>query len=145
MVDTVPTDLEIRHSIGTVADEVLAERFRQVRALDYDWSHDDAHDGGELALAACCYATPVLLYAIEHGANGLSILDPWPWDEGYDRRPIDEAGLHEGANYAVPPHLWSRKDRRRALVKAAALLIAEIERLDRLAPSSPAIVREGEG
>lgn len=38
---------------------------------------------------------------------------------------------HPGLGWPFPPRSWKPKDRRRDLVRAAALLVAEIERLDR--------------
>jgi len=83
------------------AMDVLAERRRQIEAEGWTPEHDDEHDGGELALAAACYATA--------SPDGFSDLVQWPWEE----------------------EAWKPKDRRRNLIKAAALLLAEIERLDR--------------
>jgi hypothetical protein len=92
--------------------DVLFERARQV--VDEGWTaeHDDNHRNGELAAAAACYARPIY-------GNGSRFADPeilakevpagWPW----------------------PAYWWKPKTRRRDLVRAAALLLAEIERLDR--------------
>jgi hypothetical protein len=91
-----------------------AERHRQIGEEGYTPAHDDIHEGGELALAAAAYATPPI-WRTDLGRV-------WPWaDEGW--RP-------------------SPKDRRRELVKAIALLLAEDERLQRghehpLPPSLP--------
>lgn len=68
-------------------------------------------------------------------------------DEGWTSEHDDEHNNHELAHAAVsyaayegpvPPSLWpwdakwwKPTDRRRSLVKAAALLVAEIERIDR--------------
>lgn len=104
-------------SIAGVANEpqskaiadVAAERKRQIEVEDFDASHDDMATRGQLATAAACYA-------FQAGARGRSFPnDPqpigiWPWDRGW----------------------WKpTKDHRRNLIKAGALIIAEIERLDR--------------
>lgn len=96
------------------ARDVLAERLRQVTEEGWTAEHDDRHDSGEIAIAAACYAI--------HGVGGDVSMWPraaklglwgalrWPWDWSW----------------------WKPKDRRRDLVRAGALIIAEIERLDRI-------------
>lgn len=92
---------------GQAARDVLAERSRQRTVEGWTDAHDDwDHRHGELALAAAAYA--------EHSArfDELKVCPiTWPWDS----------------------KSWKPKDRRRDLVRAAALIIAEIERLDRAA------------
>lgn len=92
------------------ADDVLAERRRQIEAEDFDASHDDMATKGQLAGAAACYA----MADIEHWAAKQAIKTIWPWADEW----------------------WKPSDRRRNLVKAGALILAEIERLDRL-PAAP--------
>lgn len=88
--------------------EVFAERNRQVIGEGFTTEHDDQHADAEIALAACCYAVS---HVAEANLGEATILDRlWPW----------------GAEW------WKPKDRRSDLVKAGALIIAEIERLDRL-------------
>jgi hypothetical protein len=86
-------------------DDISAERQRQVRAEGWTPEHDDTHDGEELARAAVSYAMPWSL----RGRTGMP--DEWPWD----------------SEWWKPNH----SNRRRELVKAGALIVAEIERLDR--------------
>lgn len=95
----------------TILLEVLRERRRQIDAEGWSPDHDDSVNiSGELAQAAACYA----LATCEAG-DGL-ITDPeelsifWPW----------------------PADTFKPKTRRRALILASALLLAEIERLDRM-------------
>jgi hypothetical protein len=83
--------------------DVLAERARQVNVEGWTPEHDDQHDDGEMARAATVYANPDIWDIF--GAGGIG----WPW----------EASWYKPTN------------RRRDLVKATALLLAEIERLDR--------------
>jgi hypothetical protein len=100
-------------SLNNAASDVLAERTRQVDTKDWDAVHDDAHPSGEIAAFAALYAMP-------------SAARDWPaTDTGY--------GNTFGA--ALCPVDWFPKfgDRRRELVKAGALILAEIERLDRAA------------
>jgi len=86
----------------TVIDEIRNERTRQISEEGWSANHDDMHTAGEMAVAASIYANP-----------NREKRDPpvgWPWDLGW----------------------WKPKDRRRDLVRAAALIVAEIERLDRI-------------
>jgi hypothetical protein len=89
--------------LNRAARDVLAERIRQVAAEGYLLRADDRYVKGEMAVAASCYA--------ECAGKPNSGSTAWPW----------------GANTFKPS-----TDRRRDLVKAAALLLAEIERVDRL-------------
>lgn len=93
-------------------DDVAAERRRQIDNEGWALWHDDEHSAGELAHAGAAYAC--------HAA---------------ERRCYDDGAAYAGA---PPPPFWpwSRdwwkpKNPRRDLVRAAALLVAEIERLDR--------------
>lgn len=97
------------------ARDVLAERRRQVEAEGYDQEHDDAHPNEEIAAYAALYAMP-------------PTARDWP---------ASETGYGETFGAALCPVDWTPKfgDRRRELVKAAALLLAEIERIDRAAES----------
>jgi hypothetical protein len=93
------------------ARDVLAERQRQVSAEGWTTEHDDEHTLGELAIAAACLAV--------HGT------DAQVFDDG---SPCDVWGLAK--KHAA--------DRRRQLVIAGALILAEIERLDRASPTTQA-------
>lgn len=76
---------------------------------------------------AALYATPVLLYRVEtEYVNRISFVDPWPlsWDQVYDKRPYPSRGNRVGPNESL-----SDKKRIRQLVKAGALIAAEIDRL----------------
>jgi len=87
-------------------DDIAAERRRQIEVKGWTPDHDDTHDGDELAWAAVAYAAPDGLRRF-CDANDVII---WPWE----------------------PAWWKPKDRRRDLVRAGALILAEIERLDRV-------------
>ncbi|WP_436590157.1 hypothetical protein [Pseudomonas aeruginosa] len=89
--------------------DVQAERRRQITVEGFDTSNDDA-SAGQIAQAAGCYA----LHAGGIGTdwpggirNGSALF--WPWDEEW----------------------WKPKSARENLVRAGALVLAEIERLDR--------------
>jgi len=94
---------------GTAAAlDVLKERRRQVEDEDWTMDQDDAHENGELAEAAMCYADPA-------AHCQLGIPQQWPWVGEW----------------------WKPRDRRRNLVRAGALIIAEIERVDRAETAPP--------
>jgi hypothetical protein len=95
--------------IGLAARDVIEERTRQLSKEGYTISHDDTHRDGSLAQAAACYAA----HAGGMPAAGYGYDPYWPFDAEW----------------------WKPKDPRRDLVRAAALILAEIERLDRLAAS----------
>lgn len=92
------------------ARDVLGERARQVSAEGWTAEHDDHHTSGELGLAAALYALPY-----ESGVM-----------EQDDFIRIDML-LEISFDWKLKPE----QDRRRRLVKAGALIIAEIERMDR--------------
>jgi hypothetical protein len=86
------------------AQDVLAERRRQIEVEGWTPEHDDEHSESEMAVAAACYA-------ISSGGYAIGEVPPmWPWDKA-----------------------WKPSYSRRDLVKAGALILAEIERIDRLA------------
>lgn len=107
--------------------DVLAERRRQVTVEGWTPEYDDQHNDSELAEAAVAYAS--------HAASrGWSFADS-P-DEYHNDRPFPpEKEVFGYGDVTWPKHWswdwWKPKDPRRDLVRAAALLIAEIERLDR--------------
>ncbi|MCT5505805.1 hypothetical protein [Pseudomonas aeruginosa] len=92
--------------------DVQAERRRQVEAEGWTPEHDDAHSYGQMARAAACYALAGSS-APNDGTAALLVSLAWPWDEQW----------------------WKPTSARRDLVKAGALVMAEIERLDRAAAS----------
>lgn len=87
--------------------DIEEERWRQMKAEGWTHEHDDKHDNGQLGRAAVCYAMS--------GSKPFytTLSEPpawWPWTKFW----------------------WKPTDRRRDLVKAGALIVAEIERLDRI-------------
>ncbi|HCB1502618.1 TPA: hypothetical protein MYO83_005575 [Klebsiella michiganensis] len=93
-------------TVTAAAADLLAERQRQISAEGWAPEHDDEHCNGELAMAAVCYIN-------ETGTVNRNGGKPWGWP------------------WAA---LWWKPDtRRRNMVKAGALILAEIERLDRAA------------
>lgn len=92
--------------------DVQAERRRQIEAEGWTPEHDDAHSHGQMARAAACYALAGSS-APNDGTAALLVSLAWPWDEQW----------------------WKPSTARRDMVKACALGLAEIERLDRVAAS----------
>lgn len=90
--------------LTNAATSMLQERRRQVEKEGYDPSHDDDHESGVLAAAAGCY----LLYSDAY-PNAGEPPHAWPWED----------------------HWWKPKDFRRDLERAGALILAELERMDR--------------
>lgn len=105
--------------------DVAAERRRQIEAEGWTPEHDDQHNDGELSLAASGYAMAASdqIQAVAH---------KWDDDSSMDDFVIAPT-VHEPW-----PHGWEFKlcTPRQALVKAGALILAEIERLDRLQPNT---------
>lgn len=104
---------KIRVALSGMAawDDVVAERLRQVEAEGWSHEHDDKHALGEMALAAATYAVHAAFLALPTGGLGPLMDKLWPFGWGW----------------------WKPKDARRDLVRAGALILAEIERLDRKA------------
>lgn len=94
-------ELESR-TVSAAAADVLAERQRQVTAKGWTPEHDDEYQHCEMAVAAACYI-------MADDDPRADVPELWPW----------------------PSEWWKPTDVRRDLVKAGALILAEIERLDR--------------
>lgn len=105
--------LHIRAPMTPAMLAVIAERRRQIEQEGWTIEHDDSHLAGELARAGGTYA----MYAGEReaGFQTMALID-WPWS----------------------PQWWKPKDFRRDLVRAGALILAEIERFDRMRKRKPA-------
>lgn len=103
-------------TLTQAASDVLAERRRQIEIERWTTEHDDRHGHGALSFAGAAYA----IHASSHDAARAQFANvppvEWPWDYGW----------------------WRPSTPRRDLVKAGALIIAEIERLDRAAAKEPA-------
>lgn len=105
-------------AVKPVMNDIITERRRQITNEGWSEAHDDSHHAGEMALAAACYAAPERMFKAEQLAGRdyepfTAYRDAWPWADKW----------------------WKPKDRRRDLVRAGALIVAEIERLDRALPS----------
>jgi hypothetical protein len=116
-----------------VLAEVAAERRKQVEKHGWSSEHDDTHTDGSLALAAIAYVMPERLYRMVEYAAGPHFLDPWPdsWADGYDRRyEMGERRTNPG-NMPPDPATYTVAERRKLLIKGLAMLVAEVERIDR--------------
>lgn len=114
-------DRTVRHGLGAPASDgegraaaggvelIAAERCRQVQVEGYDEAHDDAHAHDEMAQAAAAYAWPSDLSTRDGRRVHRSLL--WPWHGDGSWKPGDRVG---------------------ELVKAGALIAAEIDRLLRV-------------
>lgn len=97
----------------TAIEDIAAERQRQITVEGWTAEHDDTHRSGEMADAAACYAMRPGARGTFTGSSPERLIWQrlWPWSKDW----------------------WKPKDRRRDLIRAAALIVAEIERLDRAA------------
>lgn len=113
-VDTLERYLrfEVESERDDGASLIAAERIRQITEEGWTAEHDDLHEIGEMALAAICYASSHLHWF------PIDIEKAWPWSWEW----------------------WKPKDDITNLVRAGALIAAEIDRLKRIQgrmPSAP--------
>lgn len=106
-------ELEVRAFNPALLD-VISERQRQRAVEGWTPEQDDHYTDGELAAAACCYAyhgfsRQWLFNQDAENYRAFAHNSYWPWKESW----------------------WKPKSPRQDLVRATALLLAEIERLDR--------------
>jgi hypothetical protein len=97
-----------------IVEELADERQRQIRGEGYDLAHDDQYTSGELQRAAGWYALASASYVSDGG-------------------PLSFEPLFDDLDYGWPweAEFWKSTAERRDLVKAGALLIAAIGRIDR--------------
>ncbi|MCU4350183.1 hypothetical protein KTH09_02295 [Acinetobacter ursingii] len=107
---------------GFAIKDVINERQRQINQEFYSTENDDEYEQNELLRAAVCYAENVVRRGWVFDSNfgpdvyqEEEVPDLWPWDLDF----------------------WKPKNPRRDLVRAAALIIAEIERIDRSTGAKP--------
>lgn len=109
----------------TGAERITAERERQVVEEGWTPNHDDdTHTLGELAAAGACYALLGTRWK-DSSILGAPLVSSilWPWEREW----------WKPANYPDPPYPPDvHIDRRQKdLVRAGALIAAEIDRLER--------------
>jgi hypothetical protein len=105
----------------TAIELLAAERERQVRVEGFDQSHDD--NNWNMAAAAAAYAQHAWLSdeTRDNIIEDKRFPEHWPWPAGWWKPTVGNEPQH----------------RIRDLVKAGALIVAEIERLQRLQAKQP--------
>ncbi len=102
---------------------IIEERQRQMDVEGWTPEHDDEHSDGALADAGACYAMSERAVALVDdlflSATNQQRISEYPFGWPFD------------AEWGKP------KDRRRNLIRAGALIVAEIERLDRKTEALP--------
>lgn len=98
--------------------DIALERRRQVETEGWAEGHDDHHDMGELALAGAAYAAHAASRFASADWLRRSINTLWPWSKSW----------------------FKPRDARHDLVRAGALIVAEIDRLDRRSQAVPSVV-----
>ena len=92
----------------TPMEEIRAERQRQIEVEGWTPEHDDEHNCEEMRVAAWCYyANASRSFEAPLRDDGAPV--GWPWAAKW----------------------WKPKDKRCDLIRAGALCLAEIERLER--------------
>lgn len=91
---------------------ITAERLRQITAEGWTPEHDDEHGDGQLADAAMCYIGTTTNRYDGYSRMYREVPAAWPWDDKWWK-----------------PAPWP--ERIRNLVKAGALIAAEIDRIQR--------------
>ena len=92
----------VPEGVTDAARDVLAERKRQVEKEGWHPDQDDDYGDGQLSMAAA-------MYAMQGNTPNYGPPADWPWESNW----------------------WKPTTDRRNLVKAGALILADIERLDR--------------
>lgn len=104
--------MPVQQPVSAFARDVLAERQRQILQEGFSPNHDAEHRGGELALAATCYADEAVTQICQPEREPcLTQLVPgwWPFEPSWWKPSLDV---------------------RKNLVKATALLLAQGDAID---------------
>jgi hypothetical protein len=100
-------------ALTQAARDVLGERRRQIEVEGWTPEHDDAHGDGQMAVAAGYYAL-ACGWPKERDIGHGQVPVYWPWAREW----------------------WKPRNKRTNLLRAAALILADIERIDRAAMSA---------
>lgn len=109
---TISNLVSITNSYNKSIEDVIKERNKQIVDKNFTSQHDDAMVNHQLTDAAICYAADYFMRNKKICDDNNFVDSIWPWEK-----------------YNFKPSVYSRRE---DLVKAAALIIAEIDRLDRL-------------
>lgn len=103
-------------------NDVSEERLRQITEEGFNSERDDTYHPGTLGSAGASYALAAVAQLLlgDSKEDVSKVPDFWPWSD----------------------ETWRPDDPRRNLVKAAALLIAEIDRMDRQASAEKIVAPE---
>lgn len=93
----------------TAIELIKDERERHVSREGYTTEHDDMHRNFELVRAAICYAEPIVVRVSTSAKNSRGQTVPFNWPFEYDS--------------------WNPKTYKEDLIRAGALIAAEIDRL----------------
>ena len=123
-------DWQVKQEMLTMsgAEAIAAERQRQIEREGWTPEHDDEHTDCSLSAAAACYARP---FKIEIDGYGLRFEELEGETDDYT------ADMPLGWPESWTDGWWKPRDYRSNLVRAGALLAAEIDRIDRLAKKTP--------
>lgn len=110
----------------SIAQELWAERGRQMFAEGFSRDGDDLYAAGELERAAAAYAFAASVPPEMRGWLETDRMEPRP-------RPLGGDWIIDMVRRLWPWGFewWKPKEQRRDLVRAGALIIAAIERIDR--------------
>ena len=109
----VVQSVSFRTPAGALA--IVSERLRQIEQEGWTAEHDDKYDNFELVWAGITYAAHASIR--NDRERDRTRPSGWPWADAW----------------------WKPEDRRRNLVKAGALIAAEIDRIDRAAKKESAV------
>lgn len=110
-----------RLEFGGALRSIARERERQVLMEGFNADHDSHHYSGELAIAGSWYALNSICYGKDFvgiGSVQNSLSNHFSGEHSWCKWPFDDGW-------------WKPSNRRADLVKAAALIAADIDRLDR--------------
>ena len=110
---------EALSEIGLPCQSIIEERLRQIEVEGWTTDHDDRHIEGEFAQAAACYAMPELVRKSYQSYSKFGWFPRW-WPKSWS------------VGWWKPSKDGSIESRKKELIKAGALILAELERLNRL-------------
>lgn len=116
---------DIRTAMNAL-DMIGAERIRQITVEGFTPDHDDQHSDGALARAGACYAMNAGKAASYEDRHGIRM------------QPADYANSPMPADWPWALSWWKPKTQTQDLIRAGALIVAELERRLRQEPVATA-------